>query len=69
MPKVDDAGTEPSIFDGLKRRTDSYDLVRFHEERRCSILGPAQSRISPSILYYTKIADSYEALLTVTHRY
>jgi len=25
-------------------------LVRSHEERRCSILGPTQSRISPSIL-------------------
>ena len=24
--------------------------VRAHEERRCSILGPTQSRISPSIL-------------------
>jgi len=30
-------------------------LVRYHEERRCSNLGPPQSRISPSILEYTKI--------------
>ena len=30
-------------------------LVRSHEERRCSILGPTRSRISPSILEYTKI--------------
>ena len=29
-------------------------LVRSHEERRCSILGPTQSRISPSRLSYTK---------------
>ena len=28
--------------------------VRSHEKRRCSIPGPTQSRISPSILYYTK---------------
>ena len=28
-------------------------LVRSHEERRCSILGPTQSRISPIILQYT----------------
>jgi len=27
-------------------------LVRSHEERRCSILGPTQSRISPSIQSY-----------------
>ena len=26
------------------------DVVRSHEERRCSVLGPTQSRISPSIL-------------------
>ena len=25
-------------------------LVRSHEERRCSVLGPAQRRTSPSIL-------------------
>jgi hypothetical protein len=30
-------------------------LVRSHVERRCSILGPTQSRISPSILLYKKI--------------
>ena len=53
MPKVDDAGTEPSIFDGLKRRTDSYDLVRFHEERRCSILGTGpESYITEYTLLY-----------------
>ena len=27
---------------------------RSHEERGCSILGPTQSRISPSILQYAK---------------
>jgi len=27
-------------------------LVRSHAERRCSILGPTQSHISPSILVY-----------------
>ena len=31
--------------------------VRSHEERRCFILGPTQSRISPSILEYTKIVS------------
>ena len=29
--------------------------MRSHEERRCSILGPTQSRISPGMLSYTKI--------------
>jgi len=29
-------------------------LVRSHEERICSNLEPTQSRISPSILWYTK---------------
>ena len=29
-------------------------LVRSHEDKRCSILGPTQSRISPSIHMYTK---------------
>ena len=35
--------------------------VRSHEERRCFILGPTQSRMSPSILWYTKtyIEESY----------
>ena len=27
-----------------------HDMVRSHEERRCSFLGPTQSRISPTIL-------------------
>ena len=31
-----------------------FQAVRSHEERRCSILGPPQSRISPSILWYMK---------------
>jgi len=30
-------------------------ILRSHVERSCSILGPAQSRISPSILQYTEI--------------
>jgi len=30
-------------------------LVRSQEERICSVLGPTQSRISPSIIKYTKI--------------
>ena len=29
--------------------------MRSHYERRCSILGPTQSRISLSILEYTKV--------------
>ena len=29
-------------------------LVRSHEERRCSMLGPTQNRVSPSTLEYTK---------------
>ena len=29
-------------------------LVRSHVKRRCSILGPTQSRMSPSMLQYTK---------------
>ena len=32
-----------------------FDLVKAHMERRSSILGPNQSGISPSILWYTKI--------------
>ena len=28
--------------------------MRSHEKRRCSILGPIQNRISPSILQYTQ---------------
>jgi len=31
--------------------------LRSREERRCSILGPTQSRISPSILEYEKIIN------------
>ena len=31
-------------------------LMRSHVERRCSILGPTQSRISPSMLQYTRIS-------------
>ena len=30
-------------------------LMRSREERRCSIMGPTQSRVSPSILQHTKI--------------
>ena len=33
----------------------SETLVRSHVETRCSILGPTQSRISPSMIQYTKI--------------
>jgi len=29
-------------------------MVRSHEKRRCSVLGPTQRRISPSILLHTK---------------
>ena len=29
--------------------------MRSHAERRCSFLGPTQSRISPSVLQHTKI--------------
>jgi len=39
--------------DGQHKRVthcNPYKGVRSHEERRCSILGPHQSRISPSIL-------------------
>ena len=32
-------------------------LLRSHEERRCSNLGPTQSRISPSLLGNTKTRD------------
>ena len=48
-------------------------LLRSHEDRRCSILGPTESRISPSILSYTKIhslsaeGHTHPALLLVTH--
>ena len=38
---------------GLTEMMDS--LVRSHEEKRCSILRPTQSRVSPSALQYTKI--------------
>jgi hypothetical protein len=33
-------------------------LVRYHEEIRCSVLGPTHNRISPSVLYYTKITQA-----------
>jgi len=47
---------------------------RSHEERRCCILGPTQSRISPSILWYTKIkrpqsaTSGYRKLVFMAHR-
>ena len=37
--------------------------MRSHEERRCSILGPTQSRISPSILEYTKINTGRDEII------
>ena len=33
-------------------------MVRSHEERRRSDLGQTQSRLSPSILWYTKICQA-----------
>ena len=52
-------GLEEVIDSGLVGRKVSFihhirPVVKSHEERRCSILGPTQSRISPSILKYTK---------------
>ena len=43
------------IFGLVDRLRVGWPLVRSHGERRCSILGQTQSRISPSILEYTKI--------------
>ena len=39
-----------SVEGATGRRVNIFLLVRSHEERRCSIMGPTQSRISPSIL-------------------
>jgi len=40
------------VYSGRSKKGRVIDsgLVRSHEERRCSNLGPTQSRISPSIL-------------------
>ena len=35
--------------------TSVVEMVRSQEERKCSILGPTQSHVSPSIPWYTKI--------------
>ena len=45
----------PGVWGGIVpcvgcRHSERLGVVRSHEERRCSILGPTQSRISPSIL-------------------
>jgi len=40
----------PVVSGARKQRTHNRPLVRSHEERRCSNLGPTQSRISPSKL-------------------
>ena len=34
-------------------------VVRSHMETRCSILGPTQSRMSPSMLEYMKKIDGF----------
>ena len=47
----------PYWSDLQERLIDSGLLVRSHEERRCSILGPTQSRSSPSVLEYTTIGE------------
>ena len=39
-------------------------VLRPYEMRRCSILGPTQSRISPSVLSYTKV-DTASVLIVI----
>ena len=40
-------------------------LVRSHEERKCSVLKPTESRMSPSMVYHTKINPDLEIQLQV----
>ena len=44
-----------------------WPLVRSHEERICSILGPTQSRISPSILVYEEYKRAVHTCKCVEH--
>ena len=58
---------EPVLIDsGLVGRKVFF-MVRSQEERRFSILGPTQSRISPIISWYTKITHLRSSFWTGPH--
>ena len=52
--KVDDCSKGEKKQHRWLQKEDDKVWVRSREERRCSNLGPTQSRMSPSILEHTK---------------